>query len=927
MRLQAVGCIVKHGLSGEIGMVVEHGTNDTVKIQWTNDAATSEWCPVQNLVNGFKTGDIVQDIPLSNTGSSLGAGTVLGIRRMAGQEMVNIQLHNTGENRQLPYEHLRLVGGRRTHQDDASERFRMKAFAYALDSWHQTTGALDRFDVDPLPHQIDLVHRILTSDQRNWLIADDVGLGKTIEVGLLLAALKRRRQAQRVLIVCPAGIVRQWKDEMQYKFNENYQIYGGNFIVDSNADWANYDKVIVSIDRAKSELHSHWFRNSRSWDVIIFDEAHHLSKIPNQATTQRYGLAQQLRRLTDSFIFLTGTPHQGNSVQFINLLRLLRPDLSQRLSNIFTDPSIVADIVMRNRKSNATDANGEFLFRGQTTNRIEVQTSEAAIAFDDQLQQYLREGYAASEIGGTQGRAIGFVMTTYRKLASSSIAAIDGALRRRKNRLLGSIDSEPVGRFSTLETDGLYESTDNVDNLDEAADIQMKPFFENELGWIERLLVMVDDVKENDNKVTRFLSEVVSPVLGDGQKLLIFTEYRGTEEYLARTLQSKFPGIQIARINGSMSLDAKRASIDAFNADAQIMISTEAGGEGINLHEECHIMVNYDLPWNPGRLVQRSGRLYRYGQKHRVVVFNLVTTDSFDNRILGMMLDRVYSIARDMASVSQDYHEGIDLEIAGEIMERLDIASLLADNKTMSMQHSIDEIDEALERAKEAQKLQGDLFAKVEGYDHRTTVFSQFGSSDVAAFIEGILPFKGIEVRNRMYEGNVLELRLPEEMRDVYPEFGHSTVVRVVIDRRSMPNTRADTPTVPMDFASAFFADLVDFAKSPDFDGQFGCISGQETGILRLYRLRWQDDQGVPREESLLPVFLPEGSDVATPNPEFFHGMLLSPLALRALDGFQAIPTEVRRILDSCAEAELAARCTDRRYPNDFISLATARVL
>ena len=925
MSIQAIGCLVKHCLTGHIGIVVEHGAEDLVKVQWSDDAATAEWCPVQNLVNGFKPGDVVQDIPFSNVGNSLGAGTVLGIRAMAGREMVSIQLHDTGETRQMPYERLRVVRPART--GDASERFRLKALAYALDSWHQSTGALDRFDVDPLPHQIDLVHRILSADQRNWLIADDVGLGKTIEVGLLLAALKRRRQAQRVLIVCPAGIVRQWKDEMQYKFNETYQIYGINFAIDSNADWGTYDKVIVSIDRAKSELHSHWFRNSRYWDVIIFDEAHHLSKIPNQATTQRYGLAQQLRRLTDSFIFLTGTPHQGDSTQFINLLRLLRPDLSRRLSNIFTDPSIVADIVMRNRKSNATDANGEFLFRGQTTRRIEVQTSESAREFDGQLQQYVREGYAASEMGGVQGRAIGFVMTTYRKLASSSIAAIEGALRRRKDRLIGSIDPDSA-QLASIEDENLYDSTDNVDDLAERTDLEIRPFFEDELDQIERLLARAVDVKASDNKMESFVSEVVDPVLEDGQKLLIFTEYRGTEEYLAQTLRERFPGIQIVRINGSMSLDQKRESINAFNTVAQIMISTEAGGEGINLHEECHVMVNYDLPWNPGRLVQRAGRLYRYGQKHRVVVFNLATTDSFDSQILSIMLDRIYSVARDMAPVSGDYHEGIDIEIAGEIMERLDIASVLSDNKAMDMQHSIDEIENALARAKEAQRVQGDLFAKVEGYDHRTTVFSQFGPTDVASFIEGILPFKGIEIRSRMYEGNVLELRLPDEMRDKYVEFGRSTVVRVAIDRRVSAISRTDIPTVPMDFASEFFSDLVDFAKSPDFGGQFGAIRGPEPGMLKLYRLRWQDDQGVPREESLLPVFVPEDSDLAMPNPGFFHELLITPLALRDSDALHPeLPGRIRAVLDSCAEAELAARCTERRYPNAFISLAAAKIV
>ena len=132
-----------------------------------------------------------------------------------------------------------------TSGSDNAEKFRLKVLAYALESWNQVTGALDRLDVDPLPHQIDLVHRIMNSDHSNWLIADDVGLGKTIEVGLLLKAMKRRQQARRVLVVCPAGVVRQWQDEMRYKFDEDFRIYGLDFNINQPSHWTSYEKVIV----------------------------------------------------------------------------------------------------------------------------------------------------------------------------------------------------------------------------------------------------------------------------------------------------------------------------------------------------------------------------------------------------------------------------------------------------------------------------------------------------------------------------------------------------------------------------------------------------------------------------------------------------------------------------------------------------------
>ena len=311
-----VSSTAKPKFRGRVVEVRGYGYTAEVQVQWGVNEPI-EWYPLSDMRNGFRVGDIVQDRPRSNTRKTLGMATVRAYREIAGRDMVLVQLHRTGELYWLPYERLVRIRDAslkflsKQIDEDSAERFRLKALAYALDSWNQVTGALDRLDVDPLPHQIDLVHRIMASDHANWLVADDVGLGKTIEVGLLLAALRRRRQARRVLIVCPAGIAKQWQDEMRFKFNQDYFIYGRDFFVHQPSHWATYDKVIVSIDRAKSDHHVPTFSDSGEWDVIVFDEAHHLSKIPNQAVTQRYRLAEMLRSHTDRLIFLTGTPHQG----------------------------------------------------------------------------------------------------------------------------------------------------------------------------------------------------------------------------------------------------------------------------------------------------------------------------------------------------------------------------------------------------------------------------------------------------------------------------------------------------------------------------------------------------------------------------------------------------------------------------------------
>ena len=855
--------------------------------------------------------------------------------------MVLVQLHSTGESRWLPYERLiRLRDARLKYhraeapEVDSAERFRLKALAFALESWNQVTGALDRLDVDPLPHQIDLVHRIMTSEQSNWLIADDVGLGKTIEVGLLLAAMKRRRQARRVLVVCPAGVVKQWQDEMSYKFNEDYRIYGLDFSINQPSHWSSYDKVIVSIDRAKSDTHWPTFTESGDWDVIVFDEAHHLSKIEHQAVTQRYQLAERLQQQTDTLLFLTGTPHQGSTQQFINVLMLLRPDLGRRFATVFSDPSVVAEVVLRNRKSLVTDANGKFIFRGQDTNLIDVPLSPEARNFDERLQRYLRLGYDAAAAGGTTGRAIGFVMTTYRKLASSSIAAIERALERRMHRLQGHTETVGISEtdFRELEEssdEGVDGHDDPVTDMDRVAGSfgGARPFFSDEERQISELLAAAAVVREDDLKLKYFLENIVGPLQREGKRLLIFTEYRGTQDYLVEALQRRHPRSGVVQINGSMPLREKRANIASFNDDAQFMVSTEAGGEGINLHENCHILVNFDLPWNPARLVQRAGRLYRYGQKERVMVFNLVASDGFDNKTLSMMLNRVFSIAKDMSEVSTEFQDGLESEIIGELLERVDIASLLASNRTMDLERTEEEVDEAIERAREAKSQQERLFSRIEGYDPQAgTALYTFGQEDVLSFLEGILPLAGVTVRNRLYDGRVLELELPEEMRGKYSEFGErALVVRVTSDRRlasRVPNL------IPMDFASIFFTNLIERAKSPEFRGEYASIQGPEDGALGLFKIRWQNDQGMPRWEALIPIFLRNGQEIPVANPPFFGSLLYESRpghpANDESNPYERTQTLAR--LESHAQIELAGRCTALRHPNDVILLAAADI-
>ncbi|MYK35524.1 MAG: hypothetical protein F4045_10625, partial [Chloroflexi bacterium] len=395
-----------------------------------------------------------------------------------------------------------------------------------------------------------------------------------------------------------------------------------------------------------------------------------------------------------------------------------------------------------------------------------------------------------------------------------------------------------------------------------------------------------------------------------------------TQEYLISELQQRYLDSGIAQIHGSMSLNEKRANIDRFNTDTQFLVSTEAGGEGINLHERCHILVNYDLPWNPRRLVQRAGRLYRYGQTERVMVFNLMAEDSFDNQALALMMRRVLNIAQDLSQVGSEFREGITTEIIGEIMDRLDIASLLAQNREMEITRTATEIEAALVRAQQSRSQQERLFSNIESYDPSSAgILHTFGPRELLSFLERILPHLDVNIRERLYNGRVLEVELPEDLRGQFSEFPQrASVVRVTVDRQLAIR---DSRLVLMDFYSPFFRMLIEYAKSSEFKGEYTGVSFPISGTLGVYKLRWQNDQGIPRWEALVPVFLPQDSLEATIHPSFFASLLLEPKEF-IYPMIQSDRREVMVRLRNCASAELAAACTTLRHPNDLVLVAVA---
>ncbi|MGC2461070.1 MAG: DEAD/DEAH box helicase [Steroidobacteraceae bacterium] len=931
------GCWVRRRNTNQLGDVRDRRDADTgcqLKVRWAG--GLEEWVSLGDTHSGFQLGWAVQDVPVSATRRPLGTGRIVGNRTLGRREQILVQLDDDGRSVWLPFENLRrLMDVQMRYEraaargDDHAERFRLRVLAHALENWNDLTGSLDRLDVDPLPHQIQLVHRILSSGNYNWLIADDVGLGKTIEVGLLLAAMKRKGQARRVLIVAPAGITKQWQDELRYKFEQTYLVYGRDFVATQPEHWKIYDHVIVSLDLAKREDHLAQFLQAGGWDIVIFDEGHKLTRYASGERAQRYRLAEALRAQTDALLLLSGTPHQGYADRFQALLELVRPDLKPQIQALELSPEIVGEMILRNRKSEVTDADGNFIFKGTQIHRIPIEPSAATREFQTLLNDYLKRGYKVGETGGAVGRAVGFVMTTYRKLASSSIAAIDRALRLRLERLSGAAASAVELPTEELTLEDISEGGDNQDDL--VVSISATPaheFFAYEKDLIERALQSASVVRRHDEKLRMFLDDVIEPAFKEGKKLLIFTEYRATQAYLRDALSARFhDNAEIVMINGSMTLDQKLEAIDDFNNRAQFLISTEAGGEGINLHTSCHMMVNYDLPWNPARLIQRIGRLYRYGQRETVIVFNLHARDSFDNNAIDLMLQRVMQIVLDMAPVGTEFNDRLYAEILGEVLDNVDLASVLQAATSLEIERTREQIEEAIERAKRARELEQDIFAYIPSYDPdalRGTL--GFTMQHVDLFIRSVVPFVEIMIIGSRQDGKILEIRLPEELRGRFPEFAQRTVVSITTDRRFAQRFK---DVILLDFESPFFRHLISYAKSHEFDGMYAVATAPAgiTGALGAFLLRWQNDQGHALTEEFVPFFAPAEGKVEC-NPPFLAQWLLSPLSSGPVSNAER---QLRRsTLERLAEAAdlmLAGESTRFKHPNSLIFLAAADCL
>lgn len=888
LRLSHVqGCLVKrvtpggHDALGVVKMTIAE--SGEIQVHWFGSDRPN-FVDSATVSSGFQNGQDVLDCTPGTGVRSLGQGVIMQQRNLAGSEQALVDFPERRERHWIPYQYLRYIKGVRHRfvqaqqgQEPDAERLRLRMLAHAIKVWNENTGSLSHLEIDPLPHQINLVHHILASNNLSWLIADDVGLGKTIETGMLLHALIQRNRVKRILLITPAGLTKQWQDELYYKFKlEDFEIYHEDFVVNEPRQWKMHDCVIGSLDRLKQPDHLESLLQAEPWDLVIFDEGHRLSRRQYGLkfdSSERYDLAKALRSRTQHMLLLSATPHQGMQDKFVALLELLRPERRQELLMLSLKPEILRDMVYRNHKADVTDADGQFIFQGKITSALRVPSSPESIDFDQTLQAYLRKGYAAGEAMGRTGNAIGFVMTVYRKLAVSSAAAIHQALQNRLQRLL---DDHAEGTVLSEPTDQRY-----VGEWEEQVRGEAEEFFAGEIQLLKQLIDDAASLMANDLKLSVFIDKVISSINEDNpdEKVLIFTEYRTTQRYLRDALAARFGDGKVALINGSMQHADRREAIAQFEAQGRFLISTEAGGEGINLQRQCHIMVNYDLPWNPMRLVQRIGRLYRYGQKLKVVVFNIQQSDSLDQDIVDLMYERIDSVVRDLAQVQEhEFNEGLKDEILGEVADLVDVEDILQQATKLGIERTSERIDAALEEARRAAEKQREIFAHAATNDANELGDQVAITIDhLQSFVTGMFDQLGVEISIPANEPRLLRIRLPElVMQELGLSKKASSRMDVTVDR-ALAARRPDTRM--LDLTSSLMQYLLAKACLYDFGGLVGSVCapslGEGSGALFGAMLRWQGPQGNRvRQEFVTILTGHEGTKV---NSGVVSGWLMQP--------------------------------------------------
>lgn len=783
-------------------------------------------------------------------------------------------------------------------------------------------SSLSNSRVEIKPHQVAVLHRVGTTYPHRFLLADEVGLGKTIEAGLIIKELKARGVADRVLVLVPSGIVSQWQFELKSKFSEVFALYNKatiSFLQNKHPGdnvWTLENNVIASSTYASWDERRREDIALADWDLIVIDEAHHARRTwegkSRYSDTLLYRLASRLadpeRSTTDGLLLLTATPMQLHPFELYSLIELLDPALfadfddfqahveslaglnkvvdlvrrwpaidgeeqneardaidrwlpgeetmssltlgsahgRERIGEELLQLHKLSEVMVRNRKSVV----GGFMPR--TARTWTVQPTEQEMDAYDAVTEYVRTGLQRSR--EIKNNALGFLMTTLQKMNASSSETLGKSLVRRIERLEEGLMAQAPPPLEEEE-----DATDlSEEEIDDVLAIDARVAVLEELADLRRLVGLLDAIAI-DTKAKALLDGLAALRAGDpAVKVLIFTQFRDTQAYLARNLGSSW---SIHLFNGQLKPEEKDAAVAAFrdHPGPRILISTEAGGEGRNL-QFCHTMVNYDLPWNPMRIEQRIGRLDRIGQRNPVTIINLAVAGTVEERVLQVLENRIQVFVNTVG--------GLD-PILGKVEAELRHLIFLVDGTERLEAYEAD-LETRVQRARVAETRLGDLIMDTRSFrqDEVQRILERRGSLDsraVERLVRKALRQMGVQVEPVPKLPGVWDVTFSSRFAIEFPKIAKDgRTKRVTFD----PSVALDMETVEfLAFGHELVDGLVARVRGADFGGHVGTRWIQTMDIeptdgwFFTYELEFE---GVVRSKELLPVFV-ERSGTARP--------------------------------------------------------------
>ncbi len=652
----------------------------------------------------------------------------------------------------------------------------------ANDQW----GVFARSKIDLLPHQLWVCRQARMKDPCRLLIADDVGLGKTIEAGLILSSMFAANRLRRLLILVPASLVGQWQERMKDMFDIRAHVYSSAIDTPKSKFWEVSDVVIASLDTIKLDNagRKKRFFDAEPWDLVVVDEAHHLNNDPKCGATQGYALIEEMvahEHLRD-LLFFSGTPHKGKNFSFLSLLHLLAPKEFDPRVPMALQLDKLSNYMIRNNKYNVTDLHGNRLFQVPIVKSMTYSYTPEETEFYNKLTEFIENGMAyAGSLTRATGSVVMFVLVTMQKLASSSVAAVTNALRKRIQRFEDA-KSERIDIEKQLEE---YDAIEDVPDLDRKNALEERLFDlssfvqvgQNEQGALKELLSLAEKITE-DTKIKTIMETIEADY--KSEPIVFFTEYKATQSAVMSALMAKYGEGCVTFINGDQRLDSvtmpdgrtislnmsRFDAAEAFNEGKyRFIVSTEAAGEGIDLQDNCHVVFHVDLPWNPMRLHQRVGRLNRYGQKERVEVRNFRNPDTVESRIWDKLNAKLENINLAFGAVMEQKEDMFQLVLgmaSPKQMQDLFVGvPRNADDETLSTWFD----------AKTKTLGDQDIFKTVQqtfgnaarfDYQQVSSILPRVDLTDLLPFWKNLLALKE---RRLVIDGDVLSFNTPDDWR------------------------------------------------------------------------------------------------------------------------------------------------------------------